>query len=182
MIKSGMNPHNYYNNNINQIKVNKRTINNNIKTNFPPHQENNYYYNTKINRLILQEAPNNNRTQNFYQQPILSNMEYDFLANNVNNIIPEKKPEKSFYKKISNYQKPPITVKTVNENEISNYFNRDENGFKYVNINRNTNYITNPNLYNSFNNRIINNPYGKYSGDDFNSNSFQKRINNFQKK
>ena len=176
-----MNPHNYYNNNINQIKVNKRTINNNIKTNFPPHQENNYYYNTKINRLILQEAPNNNRTQNFYQQPILSNMEYDFLANNVNNIIPEKKPEKSFYKKISNYQKPPITVKTVNENEISNYFNRDENGFKYVNINRNTNYITNPNLYNSFNNRIINNPYGKYSGDDFNSNSFQKRINNFQK-
>ena len=72
MIKNG-NPQNFYNGNIQHIKVNKRIQNNNIKDISPPHQ-NNYFYNTKINRLILQEAPKNNRIQNIYQQqPVPSN-------------------------------------------------------------------------------------------------------------
>ena len=100
MIKN-RNEKTYYNN-ICHIKVNKREQNNNINNNSPPHQENNYFYNTKINSLILQESPNNNRTQNIFQQTRPSNnnifLEYDFLANNLNNLIPEKKPIQALYK------------------------------------------------------------------------------------
>ena len=63
----------------------------------------------------MQEAPNNNRFQNIYQQQEPSNksiyIEYDILANNVNTLIPEKKLVNSLYKKTITYQKFPITVK-----------------------------------------------------------------------
>ena len=164
-----------YYNNICQIKVNKRDQNNSINNNnSPPHQENNYYYNTKINSLILQESSNNSRSQNIFQQSNPSNnnifLEYDFLANNLNNIIPEKKPVHSLYKKILN-QNFPITVKKVND------YYKDINGFNCVNNNGNiNNYIQSSriNYNNDFRNII--NFYKKYNEED---NSFQG-INNIQ--
>ena len=108
MIKSTGNQSSFYNSNIRHIKVNKRSQNNSIKSNSQglSHQENNYFYNTKINRLILQEAPNNNRIQNIYQQPDQYNkniyIEYDFLQNNPNNMNIENKQINALYKK--NYQ------------------------------------------------------------------------------
>ena len=111
MMNSGISLKRHNKSNILQIKVNKRTSNTNTKHNSPsinsPHQENNYYYNTKINRLILQEAPNNNRIQNIYQPPDPSNknilIEYDFLPNNINNIISEKNQMNSLNKKNTNF-------------------------------------------------------------------------------
>ena len=145
MIKNG-NPQNFYNGNIQHIKVNKRIQNNNIKDISPPHQ-NNYFYNTKINRLILQEAPKNNRIQNIYQQqPVPSNksiyIEYDFLANNVNNLIQEKRQMQSLYKKNTNVQKLPITVRKINDNEINEYYNKNINGVNYLNNDKNFNNIS----------------------------------------
>ena len=53
-----------------KIRVNKRIINSNSKLEHPKlsHQENNYFYNTKINRLVFQESSNND-IQNIYQYP-----------------------------------------------------------------------------------------------------------------
>ena len=186
MIKTEKNDQNYYHDNIRHIKVNKKSQNNDIKNNSLPHQENNYYYNTKINRLILQEAPNNNRIQNIYPHPGISNkniyIDYDILANNINNvnninnIIPQKRPIQSLYKKTTNYQKLPMTVKKLNENEINGNFNKDINGFNYVNINRNinpNNLIQSSRVYYNNNNKNNINFYKIYSEE----NSSQRRNN-----
>ena len=190
MIKSGENIQGFYNSNILQIKVNKRTTNTNTNTknnsprNISSHQENNYYYNTKINRLILQEAPNSNQIQNIYQQQEPANkssilIEYDLLANNFNNIIPQKKQIQSLYKKNKkNIQNLPITVniqKKLNENEINNLYEKDINGFSCININRNPNTNSafnnykkdlNSRKYKEYNDRIINSNYIKSNNND----------------
>ena len=193
MIKSGENIQSFYNSNILQIKVNKRTnnTNSNTKNNSPKnvssHQENNYYYNTKINRLILQEAPNNNQIQNIYQQQESSNkssilIEYDLLANNINNILPQKKQMQSLYKKNknNNIQNMPITVniqKKINENDMNNLYQKDINGFNCISINRtpniNTNNVfnnykkdSNYRKFNEYKDRIINSNYIKNNNND----------------
>ena len=185
MIKKGKNEQNFYNDNILQIKVNKKTQNNSVRTNSPPHQENNYYYNTKINRLILQEAPNNNRIQNIYHNPAPQNksifIEYDILANNVNNLMPEKRAKKALYRKTTSFQKLPITVKKMNGSEINDYYNKDINGFNCITINRSTN---NPNssiqssrvYYN--NNRDNSNNINNFYNKNVEENFFQMNNNN----
>ena len=186
MIKTGKNDQNYYHDNIRHIKVNKKSQNNESKNNSLPHQENNYYYNTKINRLILQEAPNNNRIQNIYPHSGITNkniyIDYDILANNlnnvnnINNIISQKRPIQSLYKKTTNYQRLPITVKKINENEIHDNFNKDINGFNYVNINRNinpNNLIQSSRVYYNNNNKNNINFYKIYGEE----NSSQRRHN-----
>ena len=190
MIKSTGNQSSFYNSNIRHIKVNKRSQNNSIKSNSPglSHQENNYFYNTKINRLILQEAPNNNRIQNIYQQPGQYNkniyIEYDFLQNNLNNMNIENKQINTLYKKNASFKKLPITVKKINENDVNNfYYNKDINGFNYVNINRNSHNFSQSSrdFYEANNNKNYNNNnyYNKYSGDEINnSNSFNINNNN----
>ena len=185
MIKKGKNEQNFYNDNILQIKVNKKTQNNSVRTNSPPHQENNYYYNTKINRLILQEAPNNNRIQNIYHNPAPQNksifIEYDILANNVNNLMPKKRAKKALYRKTTSFQKLPITVKKMNGSEINDYYNKDINGFNCITINRSTN---NPNssiqssrvYYN--NNRDNSNNINNFYNKNVEENFFQMNNNN----
>ena len=193
MIKSGESIQGFYNSNILQIKVNKRTNNTNINTknnspkNISSHQENNYFYNTKINRLILQEAPKDNQIQNIYQQkePVNKSsilIEYDLLANNINNLLPQKKQMQSLYKKNknNNIQNVPITVniqKKINENDMNNLYEKDINGFSCININRNpitnnvfNNYKKDSNLrkYNNYNDRIINSNYIKNNNNDSN--------------
>ena len=194
-MKSGISLKRHNKSNILQIKVNKRTSNTNTKHNSPsinsPHQENNYYYNTKINRLILQEAPNNNRIQNIYQPPDPSNknilFEYDFLPNNINNIISEKNQINSLNKKNTNFQKLPITVnfqKKINEFEINNFYNKDNvfkdiNGFNYMNINRNINNNYSQNIssrgFYEISDKNMNNFYRKNSTDEININSYKAK-------
>ena len=186
MIKSSIKQGTLYNSNIRHIKVNKRTQNNNIKTNSPglSHQENNYFYNTKINRLILQEAPNNNKIQNIYEQPGPYNksiyIEYDFLTNNQNNINADNKQNHGLYKKNSSFKKLPITVKKINVNEINDfYYNKDINGFNYVNINRNSNnYSQTSRGNNESNNKYHNNFYKKHTDETNTSSSFHRSNNN----
>ena len=64
---------------------------------------------------------------------------YDILANNVNNLMPEKRAKKALYRKTTSFQKLPITVKKMNGSEINDYYNKDINGFNCITINRSTN-------------------------------------------
>jgi len=188
MIKSGENIQSFYNSNILQIKVNKRAnnTNNNTKNNSPKnvssHQENNYFYNTKINRLILQEAPNNNQIQNIYQQQEPDNkrsilIEYDLLANNINSIIPPKKQMQTLYKKNkNNILNVPITVNIQKkENEINNLYEKDINGFSCIKINRNPK--TN-NIFNNYKKNLNNRKYHEYDERIINSNYIKNNSNN----
>ena len=76
--------------NNNMIPIRKRLTN--LKSNSPflSHQENNFFYNTKINHLILQNLSNSNRGPNMYQQQnslydsVYIN--YDILNQDINNI------------------------------------------------------------------------------------------------
>ena len=81
----------YYNEDNNNKKINKNRYNN-IKSNSPilSHQENNYYYNTKINHLILQGLSNCNGESNNYMhqpQPLYNSVyiNYDKIEKNQNN-------------------------------------------------------------------------------------------------
>ena len=88
----------------------------------------------------MQEAPKDNQIQNIYQQkePVNKSsilIEYDLLANNINNLLPQKKQMQSLYKKnkINNIQNGPITVNIqnkLNENDMNNLYEKDINGFK----------------------------------------------------
>ena len=195
-MKNETSQQNHYKSNIPQIKVNKKATNINTKNNSPSmvphHQENNYYYNTKINSLILQEVPSNNRIQNIYQPPVLSNksilIEYDFLANNVNNIISEKKKMNTLYKKNTSFHKFPITVniqKKINEIEINNFYNKDNvfkdiNGFNYININRNikkNNKNTNLSCFYEIRDKNMNKFYRKNTTDEISTNSYKEKNN-----
>ena len=86
----------------------------------------------------------------------------------------------SLYKKNknNNIQNLPITVniqKKLNENDINNLYDKDINGFNYININRNpnannvfNNYKKNSNSrkYNEYNDRIINSNYNNINNDN----------------
>ena len=85
MIKNCFGLRKKYKEHTSQIRVNKKINRSSINNDVPElsHQENNnYFYNTKISRLILQEAPNHN-IQNVYQQPSQINknisIKYDVL-------------------------------------------------------------------------------------------------------
>ena len=177
----------FYKSNIRQIKVNKRAHNNNLKNNSPSlsHQENNYFYNTKINRLILQEAPNNNRIQNIYQQPGPYNknvyIEYDFLANNPNFINQENKQIQTLYKKNDSFKKVPVAIKKSHKKEINDlYYKKDSNsnlnGFNYVNnsINNSNNLSQNTKGYYEMNNNFFYNRYHVNEINNINSISFNR--------
>ena len=133
----------------------------------------------------MQEAPKDNQIQNIYQQkePVNKSsilIEYDLLANNINNLLPQKKQMQSLYKKNknNNIQNVPITVniqKKINENDMNNLYEKDINGFSCININRNpitnnvfNNYKKDSNLrkYNNYNDRIINSNYIKNNNND----------------
>ena len=187
MIKSSEYPQTFYKSNIRQIKVNKRNHNNNIKNNSPSlsHQENNYFYNTKINRLILQEAPNNNRIQNIYKQPGLYNknvyIEYDFLANSPNYAINHaNKQVQTLYKKNENFKKIPVKMKKGNNKDVNDFYYKQDsnsNAFKYVdnNINNSNNYNQNTKGYFQINdNNYFYNRYNLNDANNINSNSFNK--------
>jgi hypothetical protein len=91
MIKKEVNSHQYfYKIDDNNKNLGKKRYNN-IKTNSPnlSHQENNYFYNTKINHLILQDL-SNNKGQNLIQQrnPLFNSVyiNYGLPAKNSNNV------------------------------------------------------------------------------------------------
>ena len=75
-----------------------KDINTNIISPELSHQENNYFYNTKINRLILQELPKNS-IQNIYHQPTKLNKSlsfgYDLFQGEVNNLFYTQKNKMS---------------------------------------------------------------------------------------
>ena len=83
MLRKSTNRNNYLNDNLCHIRVNKRS---NDERNSPrlSHQANNYFYNTKINRLILQEIPNNNvhNVYQEYQENKNISTDYDILHRN----------------------------------------------------------------------------------------------------
>ena len=140
MIKISAGQRKKYKENTSQIRLNKK-INNNMQINPPrlSHQENNYFYNTKINRLILQEAPNNS-IQNIYQQPSQINNDisfrYDLLQGKVNNLFNQNKSSENFYHKNSNYQNLAIDMMNNNQN---NYYSKDMDEITYINVNNNFN-------------------------------------------
>ena len=105
---------------------NKNVINNrynNIKSNSPilTHQ-NNYYYNTKINHLVLQGPSNNNRETKFLQpqqHPLYNSVyiNYDFVEknqNNESNTLKAKELNNSLNKNI-------IDTSNTNRNMLNRY-------------------------------------------------------------
>ena len=134
MLRKSTNRNNYLNDNLCHIRVNKRS---NDERNSPrlSHQANNYFYNTKINRLILQEIPNNNvhNVYQEYQENKNISTEYDILHRNT-----------SYLNKSKNdiYQLDITRIKKNN-----NYRNKDIKGSPNININNNSN---NNSYYNIF--------------------------------
>ena len=123
MKKNEQNQEYYYQNSNGYIKNKKlsKSLKNNTKKNSPivPQQSNNYFYNTKINHLILQEISNTNRDENIYEQPgIYKNI---YINNNFINKESDIVPQKSFYKKNdTSLQKLQTSIKipkNINENE-----------------------------------------------------------------
>ena len=110
------------NNNNKNININNNRYNNNIKSNSPTlSHQNNYYYNTKINHLILQGPSASNRTtNNQHQQHPLCNsvyINYDFLdknQNNESNIFKTKELNHSLNKNI-------IDLSNANRNMLKRY-------------------------------------------------------------
>ena len=101
MKKNEPNQEYYYQNNNGYIKNKKlsKSLKNNTKKNSPilPQQSNNYFYNTKINHLILQEISNTNRDESIYEQPgIYKNI---YINNNFINKEDDISSKQSFYKK-----------------------------------------------------------------------------------
>ena len=139
--RSGQKPYSNYN--FCQIPIKKAANNEqNIKINSPElsHQENNYFYNTKINRLILQELPNNS-LQNLYQQPTQLNKSQsignDLFQGKVNSLLYPKKINDNFLNKNSSFKILPIDMKKLKKND--NYYKQEINEDDYININNNSN-------------------------------------------
>ena len=184
MIKNGKNQQFNFkdnNNKNNRNKYNKSP--NNLKRNSPilAHQENNYFYNTKINHLILQGISNTNKDQNIYEQPIPTShhsiyVNYEFLdknKNNDNNINSYYKKNNSCLQKmhtIVNF--PKKYEKDLNNNSLNKEY-KDKNGLNnfiisktkdsllkysksFVDENSNSN---NKNIQNSSNSKNNYNPF-----------------------
>ncbi len=138
MIKNCFGLRKKYKEHTSQIRVNKKINRSSIKDDVPElsHQENNnYFYNTKISRLILQEAPNHN-IQNVYQQPSQINknisIKYDLLQGKVNNFFYQNKINQNFYHKNSSFQNLPIDRMKINNDD---YIAKDINAITYINFN-----------------------------------------------
>ena len=128
------------------------------------HQENNFYYNTRINHLIFQEYSNNNVDKNMCEQsniPYNNSMciKYDLLDSNLNegkNII-DRNLESSSYKNSISLKKPEkfknmkldlneteINMNSKNINELGTNIsttrskNRDNSYLKNINSGNNT--------------------------------------------
>ena len=105
------------------------------------HQENNYFYNTKINRLILQEAPNNS-IQNIYHNPTHANKSpsigYHILQGNIDN-FQSKEVNEDFFNRNTSYQNLPMDMMKLKSNE--DYDNKDINRDSYINFKNNSNNV-----------------------------------------
>ena len=138
MIRKSVGLRKKYKDNTSQIGVKKKV--NNMQFNSPnlSLQENNYFYNTKINRLILQEAPNNN-VQNIYQQPSHNNNDFSvgngILQGKVNNFIEQKNNNENFYHRNSSFQKLPVDMMNI---KLDDNYDKDINEFTYINFNNNS--------------------------------------------
>lgn len=137
MIKNCFGLRKKYKEHTSQIRVNKKINRSCINNDVPElsHQENNnYFYNTKISRLILQEAPNHN-IQNVYQQPSQINknisIKYDVLQGKVNNFFYQNKINQNFYHKNSSFQNLPIDRIKLNNDD---YIPKDINAITYINF------------------------------------------------
>ena len=171
MMKKEVNAHQYFY----QLDDNNKNLGkkryNNIKTNSPnlSHQENNYFYNTKINHLILHGLSNNNKGQNLIQQqnPLFNSVyiNYGLPVKNSNNV-------NSIYHK----------------NEINNSLNKDSKniiGLDYLtnrkNINRYSKSFLEDNSSN--NNNFINNNFNEYNSNNRNKNDYNPfQVLNYLKK
>ena len=169
-MKKEVNAHQYFY----KIDDNNKNIGknryNNIKTNSPnlSHQENNYFYNTKINHLILQDL-SNNKGQNLIQQqnPLFNSVyiNYGLPLKNSNNV-------KSIYHK----------------NEINNSLNKDSKniiGLDYLtnrkNINRYSKSFLEENSSNS--NNYTNNNFNRYNNNNRSKNDYNPfQVLNYLKK
>ena len=150
MIKKRIGQNPLSNDNFCQIKIRKTTNtdkNTNIISPELSHQENNYFYNTKINRLILQELPKNSM-HNIYQQPTQLNKNlsigYDLFQGQVNNLFYTKKNNDNFYNKNLSLQNFPVNTNKFEQNTQTDYFyNKDNSKDDYINVNNNSSNINN---------------------------------------
>ena len=130
MKKNEQNQEYYYQNNNGYTKNKKlsKSLKNNAKRNSPilSHQSNNYFYDTKINHLILQEISNTNRDVNMYEQPGLYKNIY--INNNFINKESDIAAQQSVYKKNNTSLQKLKTSKNgprnINENE-NNALNKE---------------------------------------------------------
>jgi len=132
-----------------QIVVKTKISNSNLNINSPElsRQENNYFYNTKINRLILQEAPNNN-IQNLYQQPSQINKSIssglNYLQGKENNIFLPKAINENFFARNSSFENLPIDLVKFKQ---ESYNNKSMSPITYINF---SNDYNNENFQNIF--------------------------------
>ena len=133
-----------------QIVVKTKISNSNLNINSPElsRQENNYFYNTKINRLILQEAPNNS-IQNLYQQPSQINKSIssglNYLQGKENNIfLPKAINNENFFARNSGFENLPIDLVKFKQ---ESYNNKSMSPITYINF---SNDYNNENFQNIF--------------------------------
>ena len=137
-----------YKDNFSLIRVKKHANDDKIIKMISPelsHQENNYYYNTKINRLILQEAPNNN-IKNIYHQPSQINKSIsiyydDLYKERDSNLFALKRTNDKFFNTNSSFEN--LRVNKVMPIENENSYKNDINYINYNNtsLNNNSNNI-----------------------------------------
>ena len=137
-----------YKDNFSSIRVKKHANDDKIIKMISPelsHQENNYYYNTKINRLILQEAPNNN-IKNIYHQPSQINKSIsiyydDLYKERDSNLFALKRTNDKFFNTNSSFEN--LRVNKVMPIENENSYKNDINYINYNNtsLNNNSNNI-----------------------------------------
>ena len=136
---------------------------NNIKSNSPvlSHQENNYFYNTKINHLILQGLSNNNNNREHHliqqQNPLYNSVyiNYGLLDKNSNNL------------------------NNINQrNEMNNSLNKDNKNIigleSYSSNRKNLNIYSKSFLQENSSNNYINSNYDEY----YTNNRYSKNNNN----
>ena len=182
----------YYQNNNGYIKNKKlsKSLKNNTKRNSPilSQQSNNYFYNTKINHLILQEISNTNRDDNIYEQPgIYKNI---YINNNFINKESDIVPQQSFYKKnntsLNKLQTSINFPKNLKENE-NNILNKEHkiglNNFLISKKKDNNNifsksFLEESNSKSNSNNKIKSNNKDKNNYNPFQVLNYLKKRNN----
>ena len=157
MIKNERNNQNFYQEN----NTNRKIKNKYVKSNSPiiSKQENNYFYNTKINHLILQGLSNINRETSGYQvqQPLYNSvyLNYDIsgkTGNNENKIL-QKKINNSSNKDnkniigLDNF----ITSRKLLNSYSKSFLEESANKNNYNNTNINNYYTNNKNNKNNYN-------------------------------